>query len=97
MLNKYQKKHLRSLLHARNIIIWIGQNGLTENVLSEIETALDHHELIKIRVRTGNPEDRDKLSNLICQKTGAEFIQGTGGVICLFRANPEKPVIIFPK
>ena len=97
MLNKDQKKYLRTLLHSTNVIIWIGQNGLTENVINEIETALDQHELIKIRVRTGNSEDRDKLLELICKHTGAEFIQKIGSVISVYRANRDKPVITFPK
>jgi len=97
MLNKDQKKHLRALLHSRNIIIWIGQNGLTENVSNEIETALDHHELIKIRIRTGNSEDRDKILELISKNSGAECVQKIGTVVSLYRANRDKPVIVFPK
>jgi len=97
MLNKDQKKHLRALLHSRNIIIWIGQNGLTENVSNEIETALDHHELIKIRIRTGSSEDRDNILELVSKNTGAECVQKIGSVVSLYRANRDKPVIIFPK
>ncbi|MBF8269349.1 MAG: putative RNA binding protein, partial [Gammaproteobacteria bacterium] len=50
MLNKEQKKHLRTLAHNLDIVIWTGQHGLTENVMAEINTALDHHELIKIKI-----------------------------------------------
>ncbi|MEX2354060.1 MAG: ribosome assembly RNA-binding protein YhbY [Gammaproteobacteria bacterium] len=96
MLNKDQKKYLRSLLHSRNIIIWIGQNGLSENILDEIEAALNHHELVKIRIRTGDSKDRDKLAELICSKTGAEVIHKIGGTVSVYRANTDNPAISFP-
>jgi len=97
MISKDKKKYLRSLLHSRNVIIWIGQNGLTGNVMNEIETALNHHELIKIRVRTGESEDRDKLLELICKNSGAEFVQKIGNIISLYRPSRDKPLIVFPK
>ena len=74
----------------------MGQNGLTENVLAEIEGALDHHELIKIKVRAGNRDTRDKLIDEICQKTGAENIQRTGNILSIYRQNRIKPVIKLP-
>lgn len=96
MLNKDQKKYLRSLLHHRGIVIWIGQNGLTANVMSEIEAALDHHELIKIRVRTGDSSHRDILLGQICEQTGAEPVHKIGNIVAVYRVNPDKPVIHFP-
>jgi RNA-binding protein len=97
MLTKDQKKYLRTLLHGRGVIIWIGQNGLTPNVLTEIEAALDHHELIKMKIRAGDNRERDRLTLEICERTRAEKIQKTGHVVCLYRANRAKPVIRFPK
>lgn len=96
MLNKDQKKYLRSLLHTRGIVIWIGQNGLTANVMNEVEAALDHHELVKIRVRTGDRSQRDVLLEKICTETGAEAVHKIGNIISIYRVNPDKPVIHFP-
>jgi RNA-binding protein len=96
MISKDQKKYLRSLLHTRGIIIWIGQNGLTENVMNEIEAALDHHELLKIRIRTGDSSQRDNLLEQICAKTGAEAVQKIGTTVSVYRPNRDKPVIRFP-
>ncbi len=96
MISKDQKKYLLSLLHSRNIIIWIGQNGLTANVLNEVESALDHHELIKIRIRTGDNSQRDQLLEQICERTGAEPVQKIGRVVSVYRVNRDKPVIRFP-
>lgn len=73
----------------------VGDKGLSENVLMEIETALEHHELIKIKLRT----DRDTRSTLITQiseKSGAEKIHTIGQVACFFKRNIKKPVIELP-
>lgn len=96
MISKEQKKYLRTLLHTRNIVIWIGQNGLTENVMTEVESALEHHELIKIRVRSSDSSQRDVILEKICETTGAEAVQKIGSVISVYRRNPDKPVIRFP-
>ena len=53
-ITKTQQKFLRSKTHDLKPVLWLGQNGLTESVTAEIETALDHHELIKIKVRVGD-------------------------------------------
>ena len=74
----------------------LGQNGLTENVMAEIDAALDHHELIKIKIRAGDRETRDQLIEEICQKTGAENILRTGNILTIYRQNRTKPVIKLP-
>jgi RNA-binding protein len=83
------RKELRSKAHALKPVILTGQAGISKNVLAEIELALNHHELIKIRLRTER-DARKEMETEICTKTGAELIQSIGQVITLFRANPEK-------
>ncbi len=53
-ITKTQQKFLRSKAHHLKPVLWIGQNGLTESVTAEIELALNHHELIKIKLRVGD-------------------------------------------
>ena len=96
MLTSDQKKFLRGIAHDLKTIIWVGQKSLTENVLQEIETALDHHELLKIKIRAGDREARDETTKQICNRTGAELVQRTGNVISLYRKNESKPKIRFP-
>ncbi len=67
----------------------IGQSGLTEAVLSEIELALDNHELIKIKIQSDDRDLRSQISAEICSKTEAEFIQSIGKIIVIYRKNPE--------
>ena len=60
--NQKQTKHLKSLCHALDPVVRIGQKGVTDAVMSELEIALSHHELIKIKVSVG---DRDARSAAI--------------------------------
>lgn len=94
-LSARQKKHLRGLAHALNPVVTVGDKGLTENVLAEIETALDHHELIKVKLR-GDRQHRASWTDRIAERCGAERVQSIGQVACFFRRNPEKPVVALP-
>lgn len=48
-LSTKQKQHLKGLAHPLKPVVLLGSNGLTEGVLAEIEQALEHHELIKVK------------------------------------------------
>jgi RNA-binding protein len=95
-LTKAQEKVLRALAHGRKPIIWIGQHGLTVNMLAEIEAALNHHELIKIKLRVGDREVRDAIIVDLCARTGAVSVQRIGNIVALYRMNKGKPKIVFP-
>ncbi len=49
-LSTKQKQHLKGLAHSLKPVVLMGANGLTEAVLAEIEIALNHHELIKVKL-----------------------------------------------
>ncbi len=83
------KKKLKSEAHSLNPVVMIGQSGLTDAVLAEIELALDHHELIKVKIRAERDE-RKLISEKICTSTGAELIQSIGQVVVIYRLNPNK-------
>jgi len=83
------KKKLKSEAHSLNPVVTIGQSGLTHAVLAELELALDHHELLKIKIRAER-DDRKLISEKICTGTGAELIQSIGQVIVIYRLNPNK-------
>ncbi len=84
------KKQLRAKAHALKPVVITGQAGISEAVLNEINLALDHHELIKIRVNAEDREQRREMSEHICSTTGAELIQSIGHIITIYRENPDK-------
>ena len=90
MLTEPQKKHLRRLAHPRKVIVQTGNAGLSDAVLREVELALEHHELVKIRVVMDDRKARDAAIAAACATLNAELVQRIGHVATLFRPNPRK-------
>jgi len=86
-LSTKQISHLRSLAHALKPVVMIGDKGLTDSVVNEINLALDSHELIKVKVRAEDRESREQMINTITKKTAAERIQQIGHIVTLFRRS----------
>lgn len=95
--NKKQLSHLKSMCHALAPVVRIGQKGITEALLAELEIALTHHELIKIKVGLGDREMRHAAVEKLAADYDAHIIQQIGQIAVLFKRNHEKPVILFPK
>ena len=95
-LTSRQVRHLRGLTHHLKPVVTVGDNGLSKNVMVEIELALDHHELIKIKLRSDRKTRADWAAQ-IKARCGAEQVHAIGQVACFYRPNSEKPVIELPK
>ncbi|PID62567.1 MAG: ribosome assembly RNA-binding protein YhbY [Gammaproteobacteria bacterium] len=93
-LGKQQKKYLKGLAHTLDPVVRIGQKGLTEAVLAELEIALDHHELVKINL-AGAREERARQLDALCKATLAEPVQQIGHTATVYRPNPQHPRIQF--
>lgn len=89
-LSEHQKKYLRGLGHQLKPLIMVGDAGLSESLLAEFESTLDHHELIKVRVRAGDREARDAMIDQLCTYGKAQLIQRIGNVALLYRPNLKK-------
>ena len=89
-LSESQKKHLRGLGHQLKPLIMVGDAGLSDSLLAEFEGTLDHHELIKVRVRVGDRAARDAIIDRLCADSGANLVQRIGNVALLYRPNLKK-------
>ena len=89
-LSDKQIRNLRAQAHSLKPVVIVGGNGLTDNVLNEIDQAVEHHELIKIRL---NVSDKEAAIAEICQKTRSELVQKIGHIIAVYRKNHDKPRI----
>ncbi|MGS0680577.1 ribosome assembly RNA-binding protein YhbY [Shewanella sp. 125m-7] len=93
-LTTKQKQHLKGLAHSLKPVVMLGGNGLTEGVLAEIDNALSHHELIKVKVASGDRELKSAIVDAIVRETKAEKIQLIGHVLVLFRQSEEMKVAV---
>ena len=58
MLNSKQIAYLKSLSHSIHPVVQIGNKGLSDAVMKEIEESLKAHELIKIQVQDNDKSKR---------------------------------------
>ncbi|MGH8236426.1 MAG: ribosome assembly RNA-binding protein YhbY [Steroidobacteraceae bacterium] len=95
-LTEKQQRHLRGLAHAREPVVLIGQGGLSPAISGELETALGAHELVKVRARVGDRDQRDSIFAELAQQTSSALVQRIGNVAVFYRPRKDKPRIILP-
>jgi RNA-binding protein len=93
-----QRKYLRGLAHGYKALVQIGKEGLSRGVVQAIDTALEAHELIKVKI-AADREEREQLVPLIEQHAGCECVGTVGRMAIFFRQNPdpERRKIVLPK
>jgi RNA-binding protein len=93
-LNSAQRRHLRSLAHALKPVVLVGNKGVTDPLIEQVEAALLAHELIRVKVH--DREALDEVATLLHQATGAQLAQRLGKTLLFFRAHPSQPKIALP-
>jgi RNA-binding protein len=88
-LTPVERSALRAEAHALKPIVLIGEAGLTEAVIKEIDLGLDSHGLIKVRVFGDDREARIGMYETICEKLAAAPIQHIGKLLVLYRPKKE--------
>ena len=96
-LNNKQNRFLRARAHSLKPVVLIGGAGLTDNVINEINHALEDHELIKIRVNADDRDDKKTMIEQISRQTESEMVQTIGHIGIFYRQNEKDPKISFPK
>jgi len=86
---------LRALAHDLNPVVMTGSAGLTDAVLNEIEQAVAHHELIKIKLSGSDRAGRQEMGTTICATLGAMGVQTIGQMLVIYRPA-KKPRITLP-
>lgn len=90
-LSPARRRELKAQAHHLNPVVSVAGNGLTDNVLKEIDLALKAHELIKIRVYGAEKAQRAALIDAICAASAAAPVQHIGNILVVWRQNPEPP------
>jgi len=90
------RRHLRALAHRLSPVVIVGQRGLSEAVVRQIDGALTDHELIKVRLGAESPVKRDEAAAALVAHTGCQLAGSVGRVLILYRPHPEQPRIVLP-
>ncbi|KAA2285755.1 ribosome assembly RNA-binding protein YhbY [Arenimonas fontis] len=96
-LSNPQKRYLRGLAHGLKPVLMVGAKGITEPLAAEADLALEHHELVKVKVAAGDRELRDRWIAELCERSGAALVDRIGNVAVLYRRSREKPLIALPR
>ncbi len=88
-LTPRERSALRAAAHPLKPVVLIGDNGLTEAVLKEIDRALSAHELIKVRAGTAERDDRDEMLAAICDALSCAPVHHLGKMLILFRSGEQ--------
>jgi RNA-binding protein len=90
------RRYLRALAHRMSPVVIVGQRGLSEAVMRQVDQALVDHELIKIRLGSECPIGRDDAARALAERTGGTLAGMVGRVLILYRPHPERPRIVLP-
>lgn len=78
-------------------MLQLGEKGLSTPFLTELDAALERHELIKVKVAAEDRAARDALIDTMAQHSGAALVQRIGHVAVLYRPASEKRRIVLPR
>ncbi len=95
MITEKQKKFLRARAHHLKPVVSAGNAGMSEGVLREIDLALAHHELIKVRVSGVDRDELKALAASVCEDMDASLVQLIGHIVIMYRPA-KKPRIQLP-
>lgn len=97
MLTSKQRAYLRSLANSAEAILQVGKEGISENLIKQVDDALTARELIKGKVLETAPGFAGEIAAQLAEATGSEVVQVIGMRFVLFRRNLKNPKISLKK
>ena len=95
-LTSAQTRFLRGQAHGLKAILQVGGKGISDTLVEEVSGALEHHELIKVKVAAEDRDARDALIDELVRRTDSALVQRIGNVGVFYRPRKDKPRIILP-
>lgn len=92
MITSKERSYLKGLAHNLEPIVYMGKEGLTENVIKEMDQCLESREIIKVKLQEGCILEPKAVANEVAEKLNAEFVQSIGRKFCLYRMSHTLPV-----
>src|SRR3546814_14363048 len=87
-LTSQERSALRATAHPLHPVVLIGDRGLTESVLKEIDLSLQAHELIKVRVAGAERPEREAMLVEISDKLSCAAVHHLGKTLIIYRPDP---------
>lgn len=90
MLTSKQRAYLRGLGHVQSAIFQIGKGGINDNMIKQLDDALEARELIKITVLETALMSARSACEELCGTLGAEPVQCIGNKLVIYRPASDK-------
>lgn len=84
-LDQAKIKQLRGIGHKLKPIVTVSDNGASDNVINELNRALDDHELIKVKFAIDDRDARRQMVDEVLAATGAIAVQSIGKIVLVYR------------
>lgn len=99
MITGKQRSYLKGLANNVNATVFIGKEGLTDNVKMDIDGSLEKRELVKVKIQESCQLDPKEVCSTLAEELGAEFVQAIGRKFTLYRRarKEENRKIVLPK
>lgn len=96
-ITSQERSALRAAAHPLRPVVLIGDRGLTESVLKEIDLNLKAHQLIKVRVAGDDREARGTMLETICETLSCANVHHLGKMLIIYRPDPDAKTSILPQ
>jgi len=97
VLTPAQTRFLRGMAHGLRAMLQVGGKGVTDNLVAELDLALEHHELVKVKVAAAEREERDAMIARLAEATGAALVQRIGHTAVFYRPSRDHREIVLPR
>ena len=97
VLTSAQSRFLRGQAHDLKAMLQVGGKGISDALVAEVDAALEHHELIKVKVAGEDREARDAMIRDLAGRVGAALVQRIGHTAVLYRPSQDHRQIVLPR
>ena len=88
-MNSKDRAYLRSLANTVEPIFQVGKGGISDNLIKQVNDALEARELIKLTVLETSPDNKIDIGNELASKTNSTLVQVMGRKITLYRKRKK--------
>lgn len=96
-LTTKQRQYLKIKAAELKPVVMIGKNGITESVIEEIKSSIEHHELIKVKAKAEDREQCDELAQYLAEQSESTVVQFLGNNLTLFKQAKKNSKFTLPK
>ena len=89
MLTSKQRAYLRGRANDYDTIFQVGKGGINENMLEQIDNALEARELIKLRTLENRDFFAREAAETIAEELGADVVSVVGSRFVLYRESEK--------